>query len=120
MRCPQFLKTCKLAVAHGLRRWSQSRVKIPSPRNIWRTLRRSNETGYGGGKRMVTLARDPVIDHWFPGAFADGYDRTSDATYRYNCIAWAADVNTIAWWPHKKTGFFWPPGIPHDDSLNTF
>ena len=43
---------------------------------------------------------------------------TSPRKNRYNCIAWAANVDTQWWWPTRKG--FWPPGIPREETLSAF
>jgi hypothetical protein len=34
-------------------------------------------------------------------------------TVKYNCIAWAAGVDTEWWWPLKQAGYEWP-GMRHE------
>ena len=47
----------------------------------------------------------------FPGLAKDGYRETSPATWRYNCIAWAAS-RTDQWWePDANLYWYWPPGV---------
>ena len=43
---------------------------------------------------------------------------TSQATYVYNCIAWAAGQNGRWWWPSTMT--FWPRGVPMADTEEAF
>ena len=40
---------------------------------------------------------------------ATSFKVTSPATPQYNCIAWAAGVDTQWWWPID--GKFWPPNV---------
>ncbi len=51
---------------------------------------------------------DKFIETCFPACADDGYTETSPATYEYNCIAWAAGVTDIPWWPIRSSGVFWP------------
>src|SRR5258706_4809201 len=71
---------------------------------------------------MVTSVPDPVINALFPQAHADGYALTSDEDDYYNCIAWAAGVIDIPWWPlnPQPPEVYWPPGIPAEHTLAAF
>ena len=71
---------------------------------------------------MVTSERDPKVDRAFPSAVLDGYALRSPEDSIYNCIAWAASVTNIAWWPtpHPVPGAFWPDGLPREHSLSAF
>jgi hypothetical protein len=44
---------------------------------------------------------------------------TSSATYRYNCIGWAANDDQRWWWPTPKE-YFWPAGVPREVSVQAF
>jgi hypothetical protein len=57
------------------------------------------------------------IDEWFPELAAYGYDPKSEETTDYNCIAWAAGETHRRWDP--APGYYWPPGIPRDDRIET-
>jgi hypothetical protein len=61
------------------------------------------------------------IEDLFPGLRGNTYQVTSPPTDGYNCIAWAAGVTTIWWWPfgdpHKT---HWPEGVPREESLEAF
>ena len=46
------------------------------------------------------------------------YQVTSPQEERYNCIAWAAGLDTGWWWPHPDA--YWPPDIPLRDNVSTF
>lgn len=43
---------------------------------------------------------------------------TSDPTYQYNCIAWAAGDSTQWWWP--SDGHYWPAGIAREETIEAF
>ena len=46
------------------------------------------------------------IDDEIPGLKASGYEVTSQPSNVYNCVAWAAGVDTD-WWSHL-IGYYWP------------
>src|SRR5277367_5809474 len=58
----------------------------------------------------------------FPKLPADGAIKTSDATPRYNCLAWSASRDKRRWWqPNLEEPWdYWPPGIPDDFSFDSF
>lgn len=52
-----------------------------------------------------------------PGLLSAEYEITSDASRRYNCIAWAVG-DTQHWWDSLPvSGYYWPPGAPSADTL---
>lgn len=71
---------------------------------------------------MVTSVRDPDIDRLFPHAASDGYDLKSPPDDYYNCIAWAAGVTSIPWWPTSSPlpGVYWPHGVTRERTLDAF
>lgn len=75
-----------------------------------------------GARPMVTSVRDPHVDGWFPLAAGDGYDLKSPEDPDYNCIAWAASITDVKWWPTiwPAPGVDWPAGLQPDDSLQGF
>jgi hypothetical protein len=44
----------------------------------------------------------------WPYLSSEGYEKTSQATWDYNCIAFAADVEVKWWWPDAYGHGFWP------------
>lgn len=60
----------------------------------------------------------------FPGLYLDGYRRTSDPDWGYNCIAWALEKDTRWWWPDGKApdgkDAFWPSDVPKKVTLPAF
>ena len=62
------------------------------------------------------------IEQAFPKLRSSGYDITSPADPRYNCIAWAAERNDRWWWPNHPfdSGYYWPMAVPNDERLETF
>ncbi|MFZ0661767.1 MAG: hypothetical protein WAM66_03680 [Acidobacteriaceae bacterium] len=39
---------------------------------------------------------------------------------RYNCIAWAAGVDSKWWWPVPAQAYFWPEGVPREVTFEAF
>lgn len=63
----------------------------------------------------------PDFSSVFPNLHSADYRITSDATPRYNCIAWAAGKDDNWWWPPGGLqGYHWPTGVPADGSLDSF
>ena len=56
----------------------------------------------------------------FPHLIEEGYDETSPATPRYNCIAWAVGVTDAWWWPVPQAVHYWPRGVPAEETLHAF
>lgn len=54
------------------------------------------------------LRLPPDRERQLPHLLAEGYDVTSPTDFSYNCIAFAADVNTVFWWPDQSGDGFWP------------
>jgi hypothetical protein len=45
--------------------------------------------------------------------------RTSDDTWEYNCIAFAAADTSRPWWPNNDDSY-WPEGAPQEETLPAF
>ena len=57
----------------------------------------------------------------YPRLALEGYTKTSDEAWEYNCIAWAAGDTHNVWWPHPPPLVsYWPPGVPRKEELPTF
>jgi hypothetical protein len=56
----------------------------------------------------------------FPALRPGNYVVTSPPTSRYNCVAWAAGERLRWWWPVGDTRFYWPPGIPREETVAAF
>jgi hypothetical protein len=56
----------------------------------------------------------------FPALETEGYQETSPASWKYNCIAWAAGRQTEWWWPYQHPVYYWPEGQPREVSLDAF
>ncbi|MSQ27607.1 MAG: hypothetical protein EXR51_05655 [Dehalococcoidia bacterium] len=37
----------------------------------------------------------------------------------YNCVAWAAGVTTVPWWPFEWP-YYWPQNVPLEESITAF
>lgn len=61
-----------------------------------------------------------MIATLFPRLRNSGYRVTSPATIDYNCIAWAAGSVESWWWPDRLRQYYWPPGIPRNESVEAF
>ncbi len=55
---------------------------------------------------------------WFPKLDSQNHRITSDETPRYNCVAWAAN-DSSRWWDHVP-GYYWPDGLPRDESVEAY
>src|SRR5947207_9629319 len=64
----------------------------------------------------------PEKEAAFPNLRPEDYRVTSEADWRYNCIAHAAGKNDAPWWPADEgtEGVFWPEGIAREESLACF
>jgi hypothetical protein len=56
----------------------------------------------------------------FPNLEIDGYEETSPATEKYNCIAWAAALSNQWWWPDPLGAYFWPEGVERAVTIEAF
>lgn len=45
---------------------------------------------------------------------------TSPEDRSYNCIAWAAGVNTSRWEPDPFFQYYWPPGIERRNTIRSY
>ena len=61
-----------------------------------------------------------AIPQLFPNSRQEPFDLTSSETKSYNCIAWAYEDNTRWYWPDPSTIYFWPPGVPREETLAAF
>lgn len=56
----------------------------------------------------------------FPNTLNEPFLITSPETGNYNCIAWAANINDVKYWPDPYGHYFWPDHIPLEESLEAF
>jgi hypothetical protein len=62
----------------------------------------------------------PEIEAYFPNLRRDLYRKTSEKSFRYNCIAHAAETDDAWWWPCDGVGIFWPTGIAKEETIGCF
>jgi len=55
----------------------------------------------------------------FPRLGANYLKKSSD-TDQYNCIAWAMSECHRPWWPGSEPAGYWPPDLPHDETIDNF
>lgn len=48
----------------------------------------------------------------FPNLKETDYQKTSEPSEDYNCIAWALQDNSKRWDPDEMNQWYWPPGVP--------
>lgn len=48
------------------------------------------------------------------------YEKTSESTRQYNCIAWAAGEKHRLWWPDQAGIGYWPASVPRVVTLEAF
>lgn len=68
--------------------------------------------------RGAAIVWELIIKNSFPQIDLGDFKITSPQTPIYNCIAWAAGVNNRWWWPNKD--YYWPKGLPLDESVSNF
>lgn len=56
----------------------------------------------------------------FPALETEGFEETSSASSKYNCIAWAAGDQSEWWWPYEHPNYYWPEGQPREVTLDAF
>ena len=60
----------------------------------------------------------------FPGLYLEGYTKTSEADWGYNCIAWACEKDSRWWWPGGKApdgkDSYWPSDVPKKTTIPAF
>ena len=62
----------------------------------------------------------PILKSAFPNLETEGYQETSPASGKYNCIAWAAGVTSEWWWPDPNGAYPWPAGVPRAVTIDAF
>jgi hypothetical protein len=62
---------------------------------------------------------DADVAQFFP-KLVGNYRKTSPATLRYNCLAWALRIDWL-WFQHeaRTAGYYWPPGIEREWSISS-
>lgn len=62
----------------------------------------------------------PDLEAAFPNLRRGEYQKTSEDTVSYNCIAHAAEVDDLWWWPAEGPGIFWPSEVPKEETVESF
>lgn len=74
-------------------------------------------------EQQKQIAHQSLTKH-FPNLRLGNYEVRSKYTPRYNCIAFAADVYTIPWWPSDSNvaanDYYWPEDVPREETLESF
>jgi hypothetical protein len=55
----------------------------------------------------------------FPNSLTEPFEKTSEQTDDYNCIAWAYGINNKKLWPNAL-GYDWPRDVPNVPKLESF
>lgn len=64
--------------------------------------------------------------HRFPRLNSGNYEKTSQRSRYYNCVAWAAGIDNKQIWPGGGEGYeeepaiCWPEGIPNEERVESF
>ena len=66
----------------------------------------------------MRLPRDK--EKCWPYLVSEGYIVSSEATWNYNCIAFAADIENEWWWPDPNGEARWPAGVQREERLECF
>jgi hypothetical protein len=56
----------------------------------------------------------------FPNLKESDYQKTSDDTEDYNCLAWAVNDDSKKWDPDELEQNYWPPGVPREVEIEAF
>lgn len=60
------------------------------------------------------------LEREFPFLTHRNFDITSPKDGNYNCIAFAAGESDRNWWPTDLGGYYWPPGVPMEPTVEVF
>ena len=63
---------------------------------------------------------DSRLEGIFPSLNQNNYQVTSPEDISYNCIAWAAEVNSQWWWPDPTMQYYWPDTVNRECSIDAF
>ena len=70
--------------------------------------------------RLAPVQLAPGNEALWPHLRTEGYSVTSPPTWNYNCIAFAAGLETEWWWPDPNSDAAWPRGVPCEETLEAF
>lgn len=74
----------------------------------------------GKGQGLYIIMPSEDIEACFPGLQTTEYAIKSQETASYNCIAWAAGNVKNPWWPTHLHGYYWPPSVHREETLEGF
>ncbi len=60
------------------------------------------------------------LENEFPRLSESSYRITSPISCSYNCIAWAAAEEDVWLWPDFMFQYYWPPGVPREETVEAF
>jgi len=62
----------------------------------------------------------PDLAEIFPKLSASHWEKRSDPEKHYNCLAWAFGSNNEWWESLRYQGYYWPTGIPREDTVDNW
>ncbi len=66
------------------------------------------------------MYRRPDLEVKWPNLSRTDYQVTSPKSQEYNCFSWAAE-DTERWWqPIPGEQFYWPDGVPQEETLDAY
>lgn len=66
------------------------------------------------------MYRRPDLEIKWPKLSIAGYQVTSPKSEEYNCFAWAVEENDRWWQPIPGEQFYWPDGVPQEETLEAY
>ncbi|MCC3531373.1 MAG: hypothetical protein JGK21_25680 [Microcoleus sp. PH2017_22_RUC_O_B] len=66
------------------------------------------------------MYRRPEFEFKWPNLSRTDYQVTSLKSEEYNCFAWAAGEDDRWWQPIPGEQFYWPEGVPQEETLEAY
>lgn len=66
------------------------------------------------------MYRRPELEIKWPNLSRTDYRVTSQKSQEYNCFAWAAGEEDRWWQPIPGEQFYWPEGVPQEETLDAY
>ncbi len=66
------------------------------------------------------MYRRPDLEVKWPQLSSTNYQVTSPKSQEYNCFAWAAGEDDRWWQPTPEEQFYWPIGVPKEETLEAY
>jgi hypothetical protein len=66
------------------------------------------------------MYRRPELEVRWPNLASTNYQVTSPKSQEYNCFAWAAEDVERWWQPIPGEEFYWPDGVPNEETLDAY